>query len=656
MSSSSRKRSNKPSWQIKKMSLMPNILLVDDEERFINSLESILKYYQYNCTKALSGNEAIQLLQQRQFDLALLDVGLPDISGCDIAEFIKNSCQNTTAIMLTGISTVETAVKAMKQGAYDFLSKPINHETLLKTIDKGLQHNKLIRELRGSEVRFQTLSEAAWEGIVIHEKGRLIEANHQFFRMFGYTKEELQHGLFIESILPTASLQVISQNIDNDVFGSYQITGVKKDGTEFPIETNSRALQYMGRPARVCAIRDLSERIRAEEEKLALQKKLAKANKLKALGLMAGSVAHDLNNILSGIVSYPELLLTQMDEQEKYYPEIKKIQETGKRAAAVVADLVALARGGLPPTTVENINDIILSHLSSIEHSERLASYPNVVIKTNLQKNLHNTYCSPQHIHKILLNLIGNALEAVKESGLIRISTRNSKFVNPLSDGYRSLGAGNYIKLCISDNGLGICQNDMDHIFDPFYTTKMMGKSGTGLGLSIVWNTVQEHNGWIEVKDNKPGAIFEIYLPATKDSRAGSGQDIAQKRSLQGSGETILLIDDQPEQNETMEKLLSKLGYKTHSVTSGEEGITFLETQGVDLVLLDMMMGEGLSGRETYERILKVRPGQKAIIISGYSRNEDVLQARALGISDFLEKPVTLPKISQAIKQSLSRS
>ncbi|MBT8359336.1 MAG: response regulator, partial [Deltaproteobacteria bacterium] len=202
----------------------------------------------------------------------------------------------------------------------------------------------------------------------------------------------------------------------------------------------------------------------------------------------------------------------------------------------------------------------------------------------------------------------------------------------------------------------GICQNDMDHIFDPFYTTKMMGKSGTGLGLSIVWNTVQEHNGWIEVKDNKPGAIFEIYLPATKDSRAGSAQDIARKRSLQGSGETILLIDDQPEQNETMEKLLSKLGYKTHSVTSGEEGITFLETQGVDLVLLDMMMGEGLSGRETYERILEVRPGQKAIIISGYSRNEDVLQARALGISDFLEKPVTLPKISQAIKQSLSRS
>jgi signal transduction histidine kinase/CheY-like chemotaxis protein len=474
--------------------------------------------------------------------------------------------------------------------------------------------------------------------------------------MFGYTKEELQQGLFIEAILPTVSLQMIRHNIDNDIFGSYEIIGVRKDGTEFPIETNSRALQYMGRPARVCAIRDLSERVRAEEEKLALQKKLAKANKLKALGLMAGSVAHDLNNILSGIVSYPELLLTQMDQEDKYYPEIKKIQETGKRAAAVVADLVALARGGLPPTTVENINDIILSHLSSIEHNERLASYPNVVIKTNLQKNLHNSYCSPQHIHKILLNLIGNALEAVKDSGLIRISTRNCKFVNPLSDRHRPLAAGNYIKLCISDSGLGICQKDLDHIFDPFYTTKMMGKSGTGLGLSIVWNTVQEHNGWIEVKDNKPGAIFEIYLPATKDSPAGSAQDIAQKRSLQGRGETILLIDDQPEQNETMEKLLNKLGYKTHSVTSGEEGITFLESQGVDLVLLDMMMGEGLSGRETYERILKVRPGQKAIIISGYSRNEDVLQAKALGVSHFLEKPVTLPKISQAIKQSLSRN
>ena len=180
-----------------------------------------------------------------------------------------------------------------------------------------------------------------------------------------------------------------------------------------------------------------------------------------------------------------------------------------------------------------------------------------------------------------------------------------------------------------------------------------MGKSGTGLGLSIVWNTVQEHNGWIEVKDNKPGAVFEIYLPAAPELPSSTQPEPA-ACSVQGSGEMLLLIDDRPEQNETMEKLLTSLGYKTYSATSGEEGIAFLQSQPVDLVLLDMIIGDGLNGRETYEKILQVRPGQKAIIISGYSRNEEVRKARALGVSHFLEKPVTMPKLSQVIKQALA--
>jgi len=182
-----------------------------------------------------------------------------------------------------------------------------------------------------------------------------------------------------------------------------------------------------------------------------------------------------------------------------------------------------------------------------------------------------------------------------------------------------------------------------------------MGKSGTGLGLSIVWNAVQEHNGWVEVKDNRPGAIFEIYLPATLEKTC-SLEKVGAKRSLQGHGESILLIDDEPEQNEIMGKLIGSLGYKTYSAASGEEGIAFLKGQPVDLILLDMIMGDGLNGRETYERILQVQPGQKAIIISGYSRNEDVQEAKNLGISHFLEKPVTLSKLSSAIKQSLSRN
>ncbi|MEE4135242.1 MAG: response regulator, partial [Desulforhopalus sp.] len=195
----------------------PNILLVDDEERFANSLHDILSHYNYHCAKAYNGREAISLLKTNQFDLALLDVELPDMSGCDIAEFIKHSCQNTTSVMLTGNSTVETAVMAMKQGTYDFLSKPINHEVLIKTIEKALRHNQLTRELRTSQERFKILADASWEGIVIHDNGRLIEANNQFLSMFGYSFDELAGKMFLEKILVPSSLIQVKRIIQDEV-------------------------------------------------------------------------------------------------------------------------------------------------------------------------------------------------------------------------------------------------------------------------------------------------------------------------------------------------------------------------------------------------------------------------------------------------------
>jgi len=638
------------------MNSVPNILLVDDEERFINSLDAILQHYNYTCTKALTGTEALTLLNENDFDLALLDVSLPDMSGCEIAEYIQKSVKNTTAVMLTGLGTVETAVKAMQNGAYDFLSKPINHELLIRTIDKALEHNELTRRLEVSHNRFQALAEASWEGIVIHDDGRFIEANRQFLTLFGFTTTELSEGLFFNKIVAPESMPTVLKRIKTGKIGSFEIIGQKKDGSKIPVEVKSQFIQYLERTVRVCAMRDISERVKAEEENLMLQLKLAKAQKLRALGLMAGSVAHDLNNILTGVVSYPDLLLSQMNESDKYYPSIKKIQEAGKRAAAVVSDLVSIARGRLPKTSVENINDIILSHLSSLEHSERQAEHPGVVIQTQLQNDLFNSYCSPQHIHKILLNLIGNALDALQNDGVIKISTKNCVLRKPIAAGPQTvLSAGEYIKLIVSDNGPGVDDKDKDHIFDPFYSTKTMGKSGTGLGLSIVWNTVQEHGGWVEMKNNKPGVKFEIYLPGTRDE-VYSQQDVGTARSLQGNGESILLIDDEEEQNELIAKLLTNLGYKVFSVVSGEEGLDFLQSQKVDLVILDMIMGNGLNGRETYEQILRRYPHQKAIVVSGYSKTVEAQKIKNLGVAHFLEKPVTLPQMGSAIKQVLSKS
>jgi len=630
----------------------PNILLVDDEPRFIDSLENILSHYNYNCTKAMTGGEAFELLKTSSFDLALLDVELPDISGCTIADYIRTSCPGMTTIMLTGVKTVETAVQSMKMGAYDFLSKPLNHELLLKTLTKGLEHSKLKQKLQNSEEKYQVLSEAAWEGIVLHENGEIIETNKPFLEMFGYSQAEVQSGLQLLDLLNPTSHKQLKRCQGGRADKTCSIICRKKDGTELPLEAKSRLVTHNNRELQAWVLRDMSERVRAEQENLELHKKLAKAKRLNALGLMAGSVAHDLNNILTGIVSYPDLLLQQMDESEKHYPHIQKIQSAGKRAAAVVSDLVAITRGGTQQKNVENVNDLVLNYLNSLEHSERLSQYADVVVQSTLRRDVSNICCAPPHIHKVLLNLVGNAFEAVQGSGTVHVTTENCIFTHPLNGHKESKAGGRYVKLTVANDGPPIDEQDIDSIFNPFYSTKVMGKSGTGLGLSVVWNIIQDHEGWIEVMNNVAGVAFEMYLPATKD-KVCSVEIPTTKVRRTGRGEKILIVDDQQEQNEILEFALQELGYSAYSVTSGEEAIKFIQSQPVDLLLMDMIMGDGLNGRETLERIFQHKPDQRAIVVSGYAKREEIEKTRSLGVSIFLEKPVTLAKVDDAIQHTL---
>jgi PAS domain S-box-containing protein len=626
------------------------ILLVDDEERFIDGLQNVLDHYDYSCSRALTGSEARQLLNKEEFDIALLDVGLPDMSGCDLAEFITTSCPNTSAIMLTGLNTVETAVQAMKQGAYDFLAKPINHEHLIKVIDKAVEHNELRRELRVSETRFQVLAEAGWEGIAVVEQSLLVEANSQFFQMFGYDKEELLEKPFPESVIVGDSLQEIGTEVSADSGYGGECTGLRKNGSRFPVEVRHRSMDYLGRPARIWVLRDISERVLAEQEKLSLQDKLARANRLEALGLMAGSVAHDLNNILTAVVSYPEILLKQMQEKDPFYEEIKKIQEAGKRAAAVVSDLVSVARGKKTKPPPLDLNEQIVTYLESIEHEERLSEYPGVKVDTRLQANLQSCFCSPQRVHKILLNLIGNGLEAIGHDGIIRISTENTRFANPVMRD-QSMRVGNYVKMSIADNGEGIGPDDLEHIFDPFYSTKQSGRSGTGLGLAIVWNSVMESDGWVEPFSDTSGTRFDVYLPASGKEPAIKA--VEPRKQDNGGGETILLVDNEIEQNETMQKMLSSIGYKAFCATTSEQALGFLRSCRVDLVILDMIMEDDLDGSQLYQKMLDINPEQKALVVSGFSESQQVADAGALGLTTVLEKTVTLPVLSRAIRQTL---
>ncbi len=637
------------------MTTARTILIVDDESRICDSLSALLNASGYRADTAGSGQEAIMSINEKLYDLVLTDIGLPDMSGYAVVDNIIKSSSETAIIMLTGRASVETAVEALRKGVYDYIRKPFDYDILLSTIKKAIEHKKLELDLKKSEARFRILSEAAWEAVIIHDQGVLLQANQQFFNMFGYEIDELNGKQIIPLTAAPESIELINKHMASGSKGPYDATGLRKNGSKFPMEIRARAMEYYGKTASVVAIRDISARKKAEQDKLELLKQLARASKMEALGLMAGSVAHDLNNILSGIVSYPELILMDLPQDSRLRKPIETIQKSGRKAAAVVADLITIARGTTNKKKTLSLNWIIKEYLASAEYLELKARHPHVKITTELDPELLYIHCALIHINKVLMNLVLNAAEAIEGAGLITITTRNRYIDHPLK-GYDEIAPGEYVLLTVSDNGPGISQKDLERIFEPFYTKKVMGRSGTGLGLAVVWNTVKDLNGGINLITSEQGTSFQLYFPACRDKamKTDSMENITLEE-ITGHGEKILVIDDDDGQREIACDLLNRLGYNAEAVNGGNAGVDYLKKKTVDLIVLDMIMEPGINGLETYRQINKQRPGQKVIIASGFSHTLDVKEAQRLGAGHYLEKPYTIKAIGAAVKEALSR-
>ena len=400
--------------------------------------------------------------------------------------------------------------------------------------------------------------------------------------------------------------------------------------------------------------RDITSRLEANKERLRLEEKLQKARKMEAIGTLAGGVAHDLNNILSGIVSYPELLLMQLPKDSPLVEPLETIFQSGKRATAIVQDLLTLARRGAATLSVLNINPIVDEYLKSPEFRKLKSFHPKVQIATRLSQDLLNIEGSSVHLSKMLMNLVSNAAEAMPRGGSIQIATEN-KYVDTKISGHEDITEGDYVVLTVSDNGLGIGPGDIDRIFEPFYTKKKMGLSGTGLGMSVVWGTVKDHSGFIDLTSALGvGTTFKIYFPVTRKTLQANSDRI-NLEDLYGAGETILVVDDVAAQREIATSILTQLGYAVSSVASGEEALVYLKDHSVDLLVLDMIMAPGMDGLETYRKALEIAPNQKAIITSGYAETDSVAQAQALGAGPYVKKPYTIEKIGLAVKTELDK-
>lgn len=669
---------------------MKKIFIVDDNRHLLMYVENKLREAGLEVLTAASGIQAVNALKDYTPDIIFIDYFLPNFNGDKLCRIIreKKHLKNTYLVVMSAAAT-ELQLDLPQIGANALIAKGTFQETIQHFFsaiaDSELPHDETqIHEMMGIDKvhprqmtielllknrHLQTMLDSISEGIIEIYCGQIVYANPAAVAILGMPQEQLlaacPPALFdeserskVESMMRSGSDDSATINLKGSLQLEEKILSVKN-------------LPFQGDPDTIILlISDISERVRTEkalqdyqnhlealvQERTADLKrattKLQQAEKMEAIGLLAGGVAHDLNNILAGLVGYPDLLLLKIPEGSPLRNIVLTIHESGKKAAAVVQDLLTMARRGVIIDEVLNLNTMISEYLKSAECEKLQSFHPNVHIESNFQEDLLNIVGSAVHLSKCLMNLVSNAAEAMPEGGKIIISTQNRYVDKPIS-AYERIEKGDYVVFTVSDTGVGISPEEIKKIFDPFYTKKVMGRSGTGLGMSVVWATLKDCKGCIDVQSTVgKGTTFILYFPATR-------RELIKIRSAvpveeyKGNGESILIVDDVQEQLDMANMILTTLGYSASTVSSGEDAVEYIKNNAVDLVVLDMSMGPGIDGLETYRRILELRPHQKAIIFSGYSGTKNITECLELGAGQYLKKPYTLEKIGIAIRNEL---
>lgn len=595
----------------------------------------------------------------------------------------------TTSNVLNRVENFDFSKRIGEYGRSDQLGN------LMKQIDHMIDRiqNHTI-DLQKAQKKFKDIFLSASDGIFRSSPdGKLLEANPALAQICGYSSpqemvaqvKDLANQCYARA---EERNKVVNLLLEKKQLKNYELEITKRDGKHLTISLSTHAvfddqgtpLFFEGR------ISDISERKALEEAKrehqaaeaaakaktemvaflekknqqleetlkeLKLtQKQLIQSEKMAVLGLTAGGVAHDLNNILSALICYPELLLAQIPENSPQRPTIEAILSSGKRAAAVVADLLTLSQGPSTKREPASLNSLVEEYLGSLEFATLLKGAPHVKVHPNLSKAPLPISCSPIHVQKVIMNLIMNSVEAIRSTGDVFISTYlDENYSPPQNIGIRDDSLQRFAVLKVTDFGVGISEENLKHIFEPFYTRKVMGKKGTGLGLTIVYNIVREHQGYIEAASDNKTTTFTVAFPILASPLIPDKKE--DNDNLKASG-SVLVVDDEPVQRDICQNILSSLGYSVTTVPSGEKAIAYLENERVDMIILDMIMAPGINGLETYRQILEIHPEQKAIIASGFSVSEDVNEALTLGPSDFLQKPYTVKEIGRAVKKLLT--
>jgi len=655
------------------------ILIVEDDRVDQMAFEEFAKEEDFVYDYQIAGSvaEAEKILKKERFDTILLDYLLGDGTAFDLFD----KMDGVPFIIITGTCDEEVAVKAMKLGAYDFVIKDPDGnylKTIPVTIENAINRKRVEEELikyrehleelvKGRTVELQT---------EITERKRVEKAlreNKAFnFALFQYNPIEtivvnLEGRVTAFNLAKKKSgdkLPMIGDVMYKDYAANHEAdmysemmncirTGETKRFPEMEYEAKFLSITISPFPkGAIIACEDITERVHAEREKQNIQTQLLQAQKMEAIGVLAGGIAHDFNNLITAIQGFTDMAMLRIEPENPLYMDLQEVRVASKRATELTQQLLLFSRKQPMEFASLDINATMDSLLKMLH---RLIG-EDISISTDLQPNLWTVWADVGNIEQVIMNLVVNARDAMPDGGKLTIKTENVV----LNEAYVKLmpeaRSGKFVRFVLSDTGVGMDAATMQHIFEPFFSTKGMGK-GTGLGLSVVYGIIKQHDGWLNVySESSHGTTFKIYLPAETAKAESKKKDSIPMKKLEGHGERILVVEDARSVREFASKALRRNQFEVFEAETVEEALHVFDREKgkFDLILCDVVLPDG-NGVELVDIFLTKNKDVEVILSSGYTDQKSqwpIIKERGL---KFLPKPYSFVQLIQIVHEGLKK-
>ena len=606
------------------------ILLVDDDPDLLSSLTDLLQPAGYEVAVANGIESARRVAAEFEPDVALLDIKLGPDSGIDLIATLKRQRPDLAFLIMTGHADTEFAVRALREGAEDFLSKPVDPPSLLRALSRCRRHQKLEREnrevviaLKTSEERTRAIMENIADALVTMDSKGIVESvNSAALDLFGYEADELlgenvsqlvgegdraRHDGYIQRYLGGGEGRIIGK-------GPREVSGVRKDGEMLELELAVSEVWIGNERVFIGAMRDISERKRLEAH-------LRQTQKMEAVGQLTGGVAHDFNNLLAVILGNAELLEDRIGADN---PQVQAVIRAAGRGSELTQQLLAFSR--LKPLRPRVLDPVQLLGGMSALLTRTLAETIEVRFLTG--DDIGRIETDPAQMESALLNLAINAGQAMPEGGELTIEIAIETIDRRAAAEMTDVAPGDYVTVAVTDTGVGMAPEVLARAFEPFFTTKPVGE-GSGLGLSMVYGFARQSGGFASIESEpRRGTTVRLYLPRV-EAEAPDPELEPETEAPRATGESLLVIEDDPEVLDLAVIMLESLGYQVVSAQDGAQALAVLEaTPRIDLVLSDVMLPGGLLGPEVIQRARQARPNLRVLFMSGYADAE----ARSSGL------------------------